>query len=93
MKNHKNHGNKLLPVVNGFRPGHVPAIVNQDKPITTKMGINAIKGIVVVEYDRAVNNLHMTIEQVDVYIEHLNQCRTALLDAQSKTAANDSKQG
>lgn len=91
MGNHKNHGNKLLPHVPGFRPGHVPAIVNQDKPITTKMGINAERGIVIVEYDRAVNNLHMTIAQVDVYIEHLNECRKALLDAQSKSAPNDTR--
>lgn len=93
MGNHKNHGNKLLPHVPGFRPGRAPAIINQDKPITTKMGINADKGIVIVEYDRAVNNLHMTIEQVDVYIEHLNQCRKALLDAGSKAAAEALAQG
>lgn len=89
MSNHKNHG---LPTVRGFRPGKAPAVVTQDKPITTKMGINAEKGIVIVEYDRAVNNLHMTVEQVDTYIEHLTQCRAALLDAQPKAAARG-KQG
>lgn len=87
MSNHKNHGNKLLPHVPGFRPGRAPAIVQQDKPITTKMGINADKGVVVVEYDRAVNNLNMTLGQVDTYIDHLIQCRAALMDAQSKGQA------
>lgn len=93
MGNHKNHGKKLLPHVPGFRPGRAPAIINQDRPITTKMGINVDKGIVVVEYDRSLNNLHMTLEQVDTYIEHLVQCRAALLDAQSKAAANQDRAG
>ena len=93
MSNHKNRGNKLLPHVPGFRPGRAPAFINQDKPITTKMGINADKGTVIVEYDRAVNNLIMTLDQVNVYIEHLTQCRAALLDAKSKAAANESANG
>ena len=92
MGQHKIRANRLPPVP-GFRPGRAPAIIQQDKPITTKMGINAERGIVIVEYDRQVNNLHMTLEQVDTYIEHLQQCRIALLDAKSKAAANQENAG
>ena len=77
----------------GFRAGKAPAIVRQDKPVTTKMGINADRQLVIIEYDRSLNNVQMTLEQVNSFIDNLIQCRIALMDVQSKAAAKQDAKG
>lgn len=91
MSHYKNHGNR--PQVRGFRPGRIPTQVQTETPITTKLGVNVGLQRVVIEYDRPVQNMMMTIEQVDELIGNLTKSRTVLLDELSKRAAkNGAKQ-
>ena len=76
MPNHKNHGNR--PHMKGFRPTHAPTMVEKETPITSNLGVNVDRQIVVIEYDRPVRNMHMTIEQVDEYIRNLQTSKEVL---------------
>jgi len=80
MKNHKNYGNR-----NQHRRELQP-----ERPVTTKIGHNGQK--VLMEYDRPVHNLMMTIEQVDQFIQNLEGAKKMLMDHQSKTAAEAAAQ-
>lgn len=87
MSNHRNHGNR--PHLKGFRPTHVPTQVEKETPITSNLGVNVDRQIVVIEYDRPVRNMHMTIEQVDEYIRNLQTSKEVLLREIQKRAAGN----
>lgn len=87
MSNHRNHGNR--PHVKGFRPSHVPTMVEKETPITSNLGVNVDRQIVVIEYDRPIKNMHMTIEQVDEYIRNLQTSKEVLLREIQKRAAGN----
>jgi len=81
MSNHKNHGNRR-PQVNGFRPGRVPAMVPTQSQVTYKMGLDADRKYVVIEWNKPITNLQMTPEAVDDMIKNLQGAKAALLAAQ-----------
>lgn len=83
MGNHKNHGNRQAQV-NGFRPGHVPAIVNQTKNVSYKMGINTDAGKVIIEWNLPITNLQMDPGGLDEFVSNLQGAKAALLAATEK---------
>ena len=82
MGNHKNHGNRQH--VKGFRPGHAPVHVPTQHQISYKIGIDADSTHVVIEFNRAVDNLQMPPSAVDELIQNLRNAKAVLLTKQAE---------